>query len=451
MSKRNSINNARVHASAGALRGTKVAAACLVLFALFISLSARPEANVRPVSTGPPSGPCPSSFVSVEAAPQAPSGLAAVGTGTSQINLVWIPNSTDNAAFHLERRVSTQDPSTYGEVAVMCGGETRYTDSSGLNIGGAYTYRIRSFNSLQQTSNYPNEATALAGTNFNATAPPPTAPSLNSPSVVSGNQIDLSWTESTSGVNGFFLERSLGGIGYTQIAQLPGSSTSYSDSALNPGMTYYYRMRAFATSGGGVSSYSNIVNATTLTPPAAPSGLTATAASASQINLSWTNNSTSQDGVSIERKTGSGGTYAQVGTVGPATATAFSDQDPALLPQTTYFYPVRAFSNAGGYSAYSTPEASVTTPVGLAAPASLTAQDLAGTEVDLAWTYSATNEGGFKVERKVGTTGTYVQLATLAAGVTSFADIDVNAHDYLLLPRASVQQRSRELPLFERG
>jgi hypothetical protein len=167
------------------------------------------------------------------------------------------------------------------------------------------------------------------------------------------------------------------------------------------------------------------VNGTTLTPPAAPSGVAATAVSASQINLSWTNNSTNQDGVSIERKTGSGGIYAQVGTVGPGTAAAFSDQDPALLPQTTYFYRVRAFSNAGGYSAYSSPEASATTPVGLAAPGSLTAQDSAGTEVDLAWTYSATNEDGLKVERKVGATGTYVQLATLPAGVLSFADIDI--------------------------
>src|SRR5262249_14111231 len=81
-------------------------------------------------------------------------------------------------------------------------------------------------------------------------------------------------------------------------------------------------------------------------PPAAPSNLTATAASSSQINLTWIDNSNTEDGFKIERL--SGGTWTEVATVG-ANVTSWSDS--GLTAGTTYTYRVRAY-NAGGNSAY---------------------------------------------------------------------------------------------------
>jgi hypothetical protein len=92
------------------------------------------------------------------------------------------------------------------------------------------------------------------------------------------------------------------------------------------------------------------------TPPAAPSGLTATAVSSSQINLAWTDNANNETGFKIERKTGAGGTYSQIATTG-ANATTYNNT--GLAASTTYFYRVRA-NNASGDSAYSN-EASATT------------------------------------------------------------------------------------------
>ena len=88
--------------------------------------------------------------------------------------------------------------------------------------------------------------------------------------------------------------------------------------------------------------YSSEVNATTL--PAAPSGLSATAASSSSINLAWTDNSGGETGYKIERKTGVGGTYSQVGTVG-ANLTSYSNT--GLSASTTYYYRVRAYNMTG--------------------------------------------------------------------------------------------------------
>ena len=68
--------------------------------------------------------------------------------------------------------------------------------------------------------------------------------------------------------------------------------TTYTDNdtALLDGTLYYYRV--CATNTAGDSAYSNEVNG--ITPLAIPTALTATAVSSSQINLTWTDNSSSE-------------------------------------------------------------------------------------------------------------------------------------------------------------
>jgi hypothetical protein len=92
-------------------------------------------------------------------------------------------------------------------------------------------------------------------------------------------------------------------------------------------------------------------------PPAAPSGLSATAISTTQIDISWTDNATNETGFKIERSDRNNANYVQIATVG-ADVTSFSDT--GLKKNTTYFYRVRA-TNGDGDSAYSN-EASTTTP-----------------------------------------------------------------------------------------
>lgn len=92
--------------------------------------------------------------------------------------------------------------------------------------------------------------------------------------------------------------------------------------------------------------------------PNPPSDLIATAISPSEIDLAWTSNSGgSETGFKIERKTGIGGTYAQIDTVGVGIVSYHSV---GLSPNTTYYYRVRAY-NGSGDSDYCT-EAYAITP-----------------------------------------------------------------------------------------
>jgi hypothetical protein len=93
--------------------------------------------------------------------------------------------------------------------------------------------------------------------------------------------------------------------------------------------------------------------------PTAPSSLTATTISASQVNLAWTDNATNETGFTIERKTGAG-SFGALTTKG---ANVTSHSDTTVATGTNYTYRVRA-DNASGGSGWSN-ESSATTDTGL--------------------------------------------------------------------------------------
>jgi YD repeat-containing protein len=177
---------------------------------------------------------------------------------------------------------------------------------------------------------------------------------------------------------------------------IDASANSYLSTGLSASTTYYYRVRA-PIGGTNDSANSNTASATTTSggsAPAAPSGLGATANSSSQITLSWTDNATTETGFKVERKTGVGGTYAQIGT---AAANATSYPDSGLTASTAYYYRVRA-TNSSGDSAYSNEANATTQAAGTDAAINLGTNNTAKHAVALADTASTSVTGSITVE-----------------------------------------------------
>ena len=196
---------------------------------------------------------------------------------------------------------------------------------------------------------------------------PPTAPTNLTASAVSSSQINLSWTDNASDEAGFRIERSPDGTAFAEIATVGANVTAYADAGLTAATQYWYRVRAYNNTG--TSSYAGPASATTLAPPPPPpppTNLTATAASTSRINLSWTDNASNESGFRIERSP-DGTTFAEIATVG-ANTTSYANT--GLTAATQYRYRVRAYNNTGT-SSYAGP-ASATT---LAPAATTTATD----------------------------------------------------------------------------
>src|SRR5262249_38952813 len=253
---------------------------------------------------------------------------------------------------------------------------------------------------------------------LSTTTPPiPIPPSGLTATATSSSTIDVGWTDNAINEIGQRIERSVGSkANYAFLTNVDDNITTFTDDHLVDGTQYYYRFMAFNT--GGFSNYSNEQSA--ITTLNSPTSLNATTVSSSQISLTWTDNSSSESGFKIERSPVDNSHYTEVATVG-ANIASYSDTD--LSQNTKYYYRVRAY-NAVATSGY-TAEKSATTLYSLPlAPSGLTITSTTASSIKLAWTDNSGNETGFSVQRKKGATGTYSEIATPGANVTTYTDSD---------------------------
>jgi fibronectin type 3 domain-containing protein len=325
--------------------------------------------------------------------PSAPTGLVATA-GNAQVRFTW--NASAGATGYYVKR-ATVSGGPYTQIAVPS--TTSYTDT-GLTNGTAYYYVVSAFNSAGQSPN----STQVSAT---PVAPPvlPVAP-MGLQATAANAQVSLAWTASTGATSYHVKRGTTNGGPYAQISA--PTSANFTDTGVANGTTYYYVVSALNSAGESAnSSQASATPVAPATPPAAPTGLQATAGNA-QVSLTWTA-STGATSYHVKRSTTSGGPYTQI-----AAPTSANSTDTGLTNGTTYYYVVSAL-NAAGESANSpqvsaTPAAPATPP---AAPTGL--QATAGNaQVSLTWTAS-TGATSYHVKRSTTNGGPYNQVAAPTA------------------------------------
>jgi Zn-dependent metalloprotease len=340
--------------------------------------------------------------------PASPTGLTATAFSPSRIDLAWTDNATNETGYKVER---STDGITFTQFVTLAANATSYSNT-GLTAATRFSYRVRA-NDGTVNSGYSNVASAT-------TFPPPSAPTGLTATAISPSRIDLHWTDNASNETGYKVERSSDGVTFTQLVTLAANASSYSNTSLTASTSYQYRVRAYEGTANN-STYSNVASATTLPPPAAPTGLSATAILSSRIDLHWTDNGTNETGYKVERST-DGVNFVALVTLS-ANATSYSNL--SLPATTTYYYRVRAYEGTLNNSGYSNVGSATTLPPP-AAPTALVATVVSSSRIDLHWTDNATIEAGFKLERATNG-GSFTLIATVGTNVTSYANISLVA------------------------
>lgn len=342
-------------------------------------------------------------------APSVPT-LTATAVSSSQINLSWTA-STDTGGSGLAGyklfRAGIQ-------IATLTG--ISYSDT-GRSPSTQYCYTVLAYDNSGNASAQSSSQCATTAAAPDATAP--TVPTLTV-TVISSSQINLSWTASTdsggSGLAGYKIYKSGVQIHTT-------TSTSYSDTGLSPSTQYCYTVAGYDNAGNtsaqSTSQCGTTSAAADTTPPTVPT-LTATAASSTQVNLSWTaSTDTGGSGLSGYKVFRAG---SQI-----ATTSGTSYSDAGLSPSTSYCYTVASYDNAGNTSSQSSTQCATTTAApDTTAPSVpvVTATVISSSQINLGWPASTDAGGSGLAGYKIYRGG--VQIATTSS--TSYSDIGLSAN-----------------------
>jgi fibronectin type 3 domain-containing protein len=179
-----------------------------------------------------------------QGAPAAPTGLNAT-SGNGQVSLSWL-GSAGATSYNVYRST------TSGAEALLASGitGTSYTDT-GVTNGTTYYYKVAAVNSV-----------GTSGMSGEVGATPQSAPSTptNLAASAGNGQVALTWSAVTNATSyNLYRGTTAGGESATPIAT-GITSTSYTDTGVTNGTTYYYKLAA--VNSFGTSGMSNEASAT---------------------------------------------------------------------------------------------------------------------------------------------------------------------------------------------
>ena len=262
------------------------------------------------------------------------------------------PNLTTSGSYHVYLRwLSGTNRGSNVQVDINhTGGTTTCVVNQRVNNGvwmflGTFTFNSGTAGSLLVRNDKADGYVIADAVAFAKVGAAPAAPS--GLTATGGNaQVSLSWTASSGAISYNIKRATVSGGPYTTIAS-GVTATSYTNTGLANGTTYFYVVSAVNATGESPNSTQASVTILSVSVPLAPSGLTATAAT-KKVTVAWTDNASNAQGFKIERAL-NGTTFTQIAT-GTENTSSFANT--GLPTGITYLHRVRAY-NVTGDSTYS--------------------------------------------------------------------------------------------------
>jgi fibronectin type 3 domain-containing protein len=352
-------------------------------------------------------------------APTAPTLSGSVVPGANA--LAWTaPTDNGGAAVTSYQVLRGTSAATLAPLATATG--TTYVDRT-ATLGTPFVYAVKAVNSAGP-GDVSNAVTLTA-------ADVPGAPALTA--ALSSGAGALSWSVPPSNgatITGYQVSRGTAPGAETPLATVSG--TSYTDSTVTAGPTYYYTVTAVNSVGSGAPS--NEAALTTATAPAATT-LAATGG-ANAITLTWP--AAADGGSPVTSYTISRGAFPGPGAVlATVSGSTLTFTDSAVTAGTAYSYTVAAtnavgtgpLSNQVSATAYTTPGAPTLTATGGANQVSLswTAPATGGSPITAYWIYRGDASGTETLVQTISSGTVYVDPGLLARTTYYYKVAAVNA------------------------
>jgi len=256
-------------------------------------------------------------------APAAPSDLA-VTFGSSSVVLAWTDSSVDETGFSIERCVGT-GCTAFGQIATVAAGVTTYTDT--FHSVGTNRYRVRAVNGAGSSAYSTTAEITLFSTGD-------VFPSIAAGPTTGPAQLSVTFDGSASATLNGTIASFLWSFGDDQTASGPVVTHTYA----TPGV-YAASLKVTSSLFGSTSSTAVIITVTA-PPLVAPSDLSTASPARRQINLTWTNPTSSATSLTLERCKGRGCTsFTRIAGLSTST-TSFIDS--SVKRETTYRYRLAA-------------------------------------------------------------------------------------------------------------
>ena len=252
-------------------------------------------------------------------APSAPTNFTATAESTTQLNYSWTDNSTNESEFRI------LDGSN--NVILTVEANVTATSETGLSVNTSYTRKVDTYNNggaatSEAISKYTSIEAASSATWEGVTS--------SSITIHSGNAL----SNLTSGSSGIYFENVTAGTNSGWIQE-----NTWTSSSLTANTAYTFRITG-RNGDGVITATLEAAKSTTAIPiPVAPTNFTATAESTTQLNYSWTDNSTNESGFQIIDGSGNIKVTAEAG--------ATSTSEAGLSANTQYARSVQAYSGGG--------------------------------------------------------------------------------------------------------